>query len=91
VGAAVLRHEHVRTWKLAMQDEEREAKRLGKITHVKGLTLGMLLTVQKFPTERFDAEVKELRAALETWPDADERRAPLELVDAFLSGKHIDD
>jgi hypothetical protein len=61
----------------------------GKITHVKGLTHGMLLTAQKFEGERFDAEVKELRTALETWPDAEERRAPLELVDAYLAGKNL--
>ena len=72
-------------------DYRTEAKdpSLGRITHVKGLTWGALLAAQTFGPKRFEAEVKELRAAVATWPEGGGRDEALALADAYLRGEVV--
>ena len=74
-------------------DYRAEAKdpSLGRITHVKGLTWGALLAAQTFSGARFDAEVKELRAALAEWPEGGERDEAIAFADAYLKGETVPD
>ena len=60
----------------------------GKITHVTGLTKGILLAAQRFDV-RFEAEARDLLAALKAWPDPDQRAEPISLVEAYLAGRRI--
>lgn len=60
----------------------------GKITHVTGLTKGILLAAQRFDV-RFEAEARDLKAALKSWPDPDQRAEPIGLVDLYLAGQRI--
>lgn len=61
----------------------------GRITHVKGLAWGTLLAAQTFGPKRFETEVKELRAALASWPDGEERNEALRLLDLYLAGETV--
>lgn len=72
-------------------DYRAEAKdpSLGRITHVKGLTWGALLAAQKFGPKRSEAEVKELRAAVATWPEGGGRDEALELTNTYLRGEVV--
>jgi hypothetical protein len=74
-------------------DYRAEAKDLsiGRITHVKGLSWGALLAAQTFGPKRFEPEVRELRAAVATWPNEDPRKDALELIDLYLAGKPVPD
>ncbi len=70
-------------------DYRAEAKdpSLGRITHVKGLTWGALLAAQTFGAKRFEAEVKELRAAVATWPEGGGRDEALALGGRLPQGR----
>jgi len=72
-------------------DYRAEAKdlSLGKITHVKGLAWGTLLAAQTFGPRRFEAEVRELRQAVATWPNEDPRNDALGVIDLYLEGKPV--
>lgn len=61
----------------------------GGITHVKGLTWGALLAAQTFGPQRFSPEVKELRAAVASWPKGDSRDEAIALADTYLAGKPV--
>lgn len=61
----------------------------GKITHVTGLTKGILLTAQRFEGIRFEAEARDLLAALRTWPDPEQAAEPISLAEAYLEGRRI--
>jgi hypothetical protein len=77
---------------LRLADDYRtEAKDLsiGRITHVKGLSAGALHAAQRFAPTRFEAEARELRAAVATWPNEDPRKDALEIIDLYLSGKPL--
>ena len=56
---------------------------------MKGLTWGALLAAQTFGAKRFEAEVKELRAAVAAWPEGGGRDEALELADAYLRGEVV--
>lgn len=72
------------------EDYRAEAKApIGRITHVKGLTWGALLAAETFGPGRFEAEARELRAAVGTWPDEEPRGNALELIDLYLAGKPL--
>jgi len=59
------------------------------ITHVKGLTWGTLLTIQRFSGVDFKKEVGELREAVSLWPQSDERDAAIEYIDMFIRGEKV--
>lgn len=75
---------------LLAEDYRRDARdrARGKITHVTGLTKGILLAAQRFDV-RFEAEARDLKAALRSWPDPDQRKEPIGLVDLYLAGQRI--
>ena len=68
-------------------DQAREQGRAQEIRHVRGMTLGLLLSAQRFPP-RFDDAARRLRAALDRW-DAHSREEALALVDRYLAGQTI--
>ena len=72
-------------------DYRAEAKdlSLGRITHVKGLTWGALLAAQTFGPKRFEAEVRDLREAVSTWPNEEPRNDALEVLDLYLAGEPV--
>ena len=72
-------------------DYRTEAKDLsiGRITHVKGLAWGALLTAQKFGPKSFEPEVRDLREAVASWPNEEPRKDALEVVDLYLAGKTV--
>jgi len=72
-------------------DYRAEAKDLsiGRITHVKGLAWGALLAAERFGPRRFEAEARELRAAVALWPNAEPRKDALAVVDLYLAGKPL--
>lgn len=72
-------------------DYRAEAKdlALGRITHVKGLTHGALLAAQTFGPRHFEAEVRDLREAVSTWPNEGPRKDALEVLDLYLAGKPV--
>jgi hypothetical protein len=74
---------------LLAEDIERAAP-TGELTHAKGMTQGILMTAQKFPGARFDAEVTRLRAALEKWPHESTRDEALALVDRFFKRELVE-
>ena len=76
---------------LLAADYRAEAKdlSLGRITHVKGLTLGALLAAGAFGPKSFEAEVRDLREAVSTWPNEGPRNDALEVLDLYLSGKAL--
>ncbi len=61
----------------------------GHITHVKGLTWGILLAAERFREDRFDAEARTLRSALEAWPRGGERDEAIGLVDDYLARRPL--
>lgn len=69
-------------------DYRTEAKDLsiGRITHVKGLSWGALLAAERFGPKRFEAEVRELRAAVALWPNEEPRKDALAVIDLYLAG-----
>ncbi len=76
---------------LLAADYRAEAKdlSLGRITHVKGLTLGALLAAETFGPKSFEAEVRDLREAVSTWPNEGPRNDALEVIDLYLAGKPL--
>ncbi len=69
-------------------DYRTEAKDLsiGRITHVKGLSWGALLAAERFGPKRFEAEARELRAAVALWPNEEPRKDALAVIDLYLAG-----
>jgi hypothetical protein len=69
-------------------DYRAEAKDLsiGRITHVKGLSWGALLAAERFGPKRFEAEARELRAAVALWPNEEPRKDALAVIDLYLAG-----
>jgi hypothetical protein len=74
---------------LLAEDIERAAPS-GELNHAKGMTLGILMTAEKFAGVRFDQEVGKLRAALQKWPHESSRVAALEAVDRYLRGEPVE-
>lgn len=72
-------------------DYRAEAKdlSLGRITHVKGLSWGALLAARTFGPKSFEAEVRDLREAVSTWPNEGPRNDALEIVDLYLAGEPL--
>lgn len=56
----------------------------------KGMIWGSLLTARCFPAERFEAEVREIRAAVESKNGDPTRESALELIDKYLAGQPMD-
>ncbi|MBC7772793.1 MAG: hypothetical protein H7210_09890 [Pyrinomonadaceae bacterium] len=71
-------------YRLGAQDPARSA-----ITHVKGLTWGTLLTIQRFPSGTFQNEVAELRAAVSLWAESEDRNTAIEFLDRYLRGEPV--
>lgn len=61
--------------------------RADQVRHVRGMTLGLLLSAQRFNT-RFNDGAQRLRDALDRWP-AHSRQEALDLVDRYLAGEQI--
>lgn len=59
------------------------------ITHVKGLSWGAMLTLQRYPAGTFAAEVAELRNAVMLWPRSEERSGAIECIDRYLRGETV--
>lgn len=72
-------------------DYRAEAKDLSieRITHVKGLAWGALLAAENFGPKRFEAEARELRAAVALWPNEGPRQDGLEVIDLYLEGSPL--
>lgn len=56
--------------------------------HARGMTLGLLLTSQKFP-DRFEDPARRLRDAFDAWPNASTREAAQQLLDHYLRGEPV--
>lgn len=69
-------------------DYRAEAKDLsiGRISHVKGLAWGALLAAENFGPKHFEAEARELRAAVALWPNEEPRKDALAVIDLYLAG-----
>lgn len=62
---------------------------IGRINHVKGLAWGALLAAESFGPKRFEAEARELRAAVALWPNEGPRADALAVIDLYLEGSPL--
>lgn len=60
----------------------------GEVRHPYGMPLGLLLSAQRFPGPRFEAEARALRAELVAW-ETDPTTRAVERVDEYLAGQPV--
>lgn len=59
-----------------------------QVAHPYGMPLGLLLSAQRFPGPRFEAEARALRAELVAW-ETDSTSRAVERVDEYLAGQPV--
>lgn len=58
--------------------------------HPRGMTVGAVLTAEKFGGPRFEREARELREAISAWPEETSALEGAKAVDSYLAGKKIE-
>jgi hypothetical protein len=57
--------------------------------HPRGMTVGALMSAQRFKGVRFEREARELRDAIGAWPEEGSRSGGVHAVDEYLAGREV--